>query len=75
MVSKSMAAEAADVGPSKQLTGQAIATLAMLRQSPIEEPGTVNKLSNHIATEIGAVSKPKIILIVAELPKKRSGKS
>jgi acetyl-CoA synthetase len=66
---------AADVGPNKQLTGQAIVTLAMLRQSPVEGPGTVNKSRNHVAKEIGAVSKPKIILIVAELPKTRSGKS
>jgi acetyl-CoA synthetase len=40
------------------------------------EDGTslVNELRNHVATEIGAIAKPKKIMIVPELPKTRSGK-
>jgi acetyl-CoA synthetase len=34
----------------------------------------VKELRNHVAKEIGAIAKPKKILIVAELPKTRSGK-
>jgi acetyl-CoA synthetase len=34
----------------------------------------VKDLRDHVAKEIGAIAKPKKILIVAELPKTRSGK-
>jgi len=34
----------------------------------------VKELRNHVATEIGAIAKPRQILVVPELPKTRSGK-
>ena len=34
----------------------------------------VNELRNHVAKEIGPIAKPRQIMIVAELPKTRSGK-
>jgi acetyl-CoA synthetase len=34
----------------------------------------VKELRNHVAKEIGAIAKPRQIMIVAELPKTRSGK-
>jgi acetyl-CoA synthetase len=34
----------------------------------------VKDLRDHVTKEIGAIAKPKKILIVAELPKTRSGK-
>ncbi|MSY17510.1 MAG: acetyl-coenzyme A synthetase, partial [Actinobacteria bacterium] len=34
----------------------------------------VKELRDHVAREIGAIAKPRQILIVAELPKTRSGK-
>jgi acetyl-CoA synthetase len=34
----------------------------------------VRELRNHVAKEIGAIAKPRQIMIVAELPKTRSGK-
>jgi acetyl-CoA synthetase len=34
----------------------------------------VTELRNHVAKEIGAIAKPRQILVVAELPKTRSGK-
>ncbi len=34
----------------------------------------VKELRDHVAHEIGAIAKPRQILIVAELPKTRSGK-
>jgi acetyl-CoA synthetase len=34
----------------------------------------VAELRNHVAKEIGAIAKPRQILVVAELPKTRSGK-
>jgi acetyl-CoA synthetase len=34
----------------------------------------VTELRNHVAKEIGAIAKPRQILVVSELPKTRSGK-
>jgi len=34
----------------------------------------VEELRNHVRKEIGAIAKPRQIMIVAELPKTRSGK-
>jgi acetyl-CoA synthetase len=34
----------------------------------------VQELRNHVAKEIGAIAKPRQIMVVAELPKTRSGK-
>jgi acetyl-CoA synthetase len=74
LVSNPMVAEAAVVGANDELTGQAIVAFVILRQGSLEGPETVKELRNHVAKEIGAIAKPKKILIVAELPKTRSGK-
>jgi acetyl-CoA synthetase len=74
LVSNPMIAEAAVVGANDELTGQAIVAFVILRQGSKEGPETVKELRNHVAKEIGAIAKPKKILIVAELPKTRSGK-
>ena len=74
LVSNPMVAEAAVVGANDDLTGQAIVAFVILRQGSLEGPETVKELRNHVAKEIGAIAKPKKILIVAELPKTRSGK-
>jgi acetyl-CoA synthetase len=74
LVSNPMVAEAAVVGANDDLTGQAIVAFVILRQGSKEGPETVKDLRNHVAKEIGAIAKPKKILIVAELPKTRSGK-
>jgi acetyl-CoA synthetase len=34
----------------------------------------VKQLRDHVAKQIGAIAKPRQILVVAELPKTRSGK-
>ena len=43
-----------------------------------DEPGEgadlVQELRNHVQKEIGAIAKPRQIMIVPELPKTRSGK-
>ena len=35
---------------------------------------SADDLRNHVATEIGAIAKPKAIFITPDLPKTRSGK-
>jgi acetyl-CoA synthetase len=74
LVSHPTVAEAAVVGASDEMTGQAIVAFVILRQGSTEGPDTVQDLRNHVAKEIGAIAKPKKILIVAEVPKTRSGK-
>ena len=34
----------------------------------------IKELRNHVAKEIGPIAKPRQIMVVAELPKTRSGK-
>lgn len=76
LVSHPSVAEAAVVGAADETTGQAIVAFVILRGGMEGEDGTtlVTELRNHVATEIGAIAKPKKIMIVPELPKTRSGK-
>jgi acetyl-CoA synthetase len=46
----------------------------ILRGSAAEGETLVKDLRDHVAKEIGPIAKPRQILVVAELPKTRSGK-
>jgi acetyl-CoA synthetase len=81
LVSHPKVAEAAVVGATDETTGQAVCAFVILRESAVEEadePGEgadiVQELRNHVAKEIGAIAKPRQVMIVPELPKTRSGK-
>jgi len=74
LVSHPMVAEAAVVGASDELTGQGIVAFVILRSGAVDGQGVAQELRNHVATEIGPIAKPRQILVVAELPKTRSGK-
>jgi len=77
LVSHIAVAEAAVVGASDETTGQAIVAFVILRSAASEDVHVdemVSHLKAHVAREIGAIAKPKRILIVPELPKTRSGK-
>ena len=74
LVSHPTVAEAAVVGASDEMTGQGIVAFVILRAGSIDGPGVAQELRNHVAKEIGPIAKPRQILIVAELPKTRSGK-
>ena len=71
-------AESAVVGAADATTGQAIVAFVILKGGVAEEDSDrtsiVKELRDHVAREIGAIAKPRQILIVAELPKTRSGK-
>ena len=67
-------AEAAVVGRSDELKGQAIAAFVTLRG---EAPGSEElaaELKKHVARKIGAIARPNDIIFTADLPKTRSGK-
>lgn len=81
LVSHEIVAEAAVVGASDDLTGQAVVAFVILRgehagrASDADGAAAVQtELRNHVAKEIGPIAKPKRILVVPELPKTRSGK-
>jgi acetyl-CoA synthetase len=78
LVSHPAVAEAAVVGATDPTTGQAIVAFAILRggapDGADEGASLVKTLRDHVASEIGPIAKPRQIMIVAELPKTRSGK-
>ncbi len=81
LVSNELVAEAAVVGAADEVSGQAVVAFVILRGEHADEAATdegsarIEKtLRDHVAQEIGPIAKPKRILVVAELPKTRSGK-
>ena len=74
LVSHPKVAEAAVVGASDERTGQGIVAFVILRAGAQNGPDLVKELRDHVAHEIGPIAKPRQILVVAELPKTRSGK-
>ena len=76
LVSHEAIAEAAVVCAADELTGQAIVAFVILRGGVAHADGDalVKELRNHVAKEIGAIAKPRQIMVVNELPKTRSGK-
>ncbi|MFC5997520.1 acetate--CoA ligase [Quadrisphaera sp. GCM10027208] len=75
LVSHPKVAEAAVVGASDETTGQAVCAFVILRGSAGDGgEDIVEELRRHVAQEIGAIAKPRQIMVVSELPKTRSGK-
>ncbi|MGW6499548.1 acetate--CoA ligase [Nonomuraea angiospora] len=74
LVSHPKVAEAAVVGATDPVTGQAIVSFVILRGSAEESDDIASELRNHVAKTLGPIAKPRQILVVPELPKTRSGK-
>jgi acetyl-CoA synthetase len=76
LVSHHAVAEAAVVGASDAMTGQGIVAFIILRGGVEHASGDelVKQLRAHVSKEIGPIARPRQILVVAELPKTRSGK-
>jgi acetyl-CoA synthetase len=75
LVSHPSVAEAAVVGATDPTTGQGIVAFVILRGDAADGgEAMVSELRNHVAKEIGAIAKPRQIMVVPELPKTRSGK-
>jgi acetyl-CoA synthetase len=67
-------AEAAVVGKSHDLKGQAIAAFVTLRTGFHTSPALRDELRDFVAQKIGALARPDDVLFSADLPKTRSGK-
>ncbi|MGR6913067.1 acetate--CoA ligase [[Actinomadura] parvosata] len=74
LVSHPKVAEAAVVGATDPVTGQAIVSFVILRGTAEESEDIAAELRNHVAKTLGPIAKPRQILVVPELPKTRSGK-
>ncbi|WP_210651220.1 acetate--CoA ligase [Nocardioides sp. SYSU D00065] len=75
LVSHPKVAEAAVVGAADATTGQAVCAFVILRESAGDGgPDIVEELRKHVQKEIGAIAKPRQVMVVPELPKTRSGK-
>ncbi|MBU6144747.1 MAG: acetate--CoA ligase [Acidobacteria bacterium] len=71
-------AEAAVVGAKDEITDQAVVAFVVLRQDEISDApaeGDMAKiLKDWVVQKIGAIARPRQIMVVSELPKTRSGK-
>jgi acetyl-CoA synthetase len=76
LVSHAAVAEAAVVGAQDEMTGQGIVAFVILRAGIDHANGEalVKELRAHVTKEIGAIARPRQIMVVNELPKTRSGK-
>jgi acetyl-CoA synthetase len=78
LVEHNWVAEAAVVGAKDEITEQAVVAFVILRQDEISDAPSeaeIGKvLRNWVAEKIGAIAKPRQIMVVSELPKTRSGK-
>ncbi|CAB4601653.1 unannotated protein [freshwater metagenome] len=76
LVSHESVAEAAVVGAADPMTGQGIVAFVILRGGieHLEGEALINQLRSHVTKEIGAIARPRQIMVVNELPKTRSGK-
>ncbi|MDY0891166.1 acetate--CoA ligase [Frigoribacterium sp. CFBP9030] len=77
LVSNPLVAESAVVGAADETTGQAVVAFVVLRDKKrrsVTPEEAVARLRAHVADRIGAIARPRTIVLVDELPKTRSGK-
>ena len=67
-------AEAAVVGRTHELKGQALAAFVTLKEGNTATPSLKDDLKDHVTRKIGAIARPDDIFFAADLPKTRSGK-
>jgi acetyl-CoA synthetase len=74
IVSHPKVAEAAVIGQSDEDTGQAICAFVTLEGDHEGDDEMVAELSEHVASRIGKLARPKRVIWSGDLPKTRSGK-
>jgi acetyl-CoA synthetase len=74
LVSHPAVAEAAVVGRTDPITGQAIFCYVILRSGFEPSDGLAAELREHVAEMIGKFARPKQLMFTPDLPKTRSGK-
>jgi len=77
LVSHAVVAESAVVGAADEATGQAVVAFVVLRDKAkvdLDPEEAAASLRRHVAEQIGAIARPRTVVLVDELPKTRSGK-
>jgi acetyl-CoA synthetase len=67
-------AEAAVVGRTHEIKGQALAAFVTVKEGIGPSESLADELKKHVAQKIGAIARPDDIIFAADLPKTRSGK-
>jgi acetyl-CoA synthetase len=67
-------AEAAVIGKTHEIKGQAISAFVTLKQGHTMTRELENEIKQHVAHKIGSLARPDDVIYAAELPKTRSGK-
>ncbi len=74
LVSHPAVAEAAAIGLSHEVKGQAIHTFVILRSGFAPSMELAEELRQHVATHMGPIARPEDVKFLDKLPKTRSGK-
>ncbi|HEX5630041.1 MAG TPA: acetate--CoA ligase [Acidimicrobiia bacterium] len=74
LVAHPAVAEAAVVGRSDALSGEAIAAFVTLRAGITGDEKLIKELRDFVSEKIGPIARPKSIVFTDDLPKTRSGK-
>ena len=74
LVDHEAVAEAAVVGGTDDVTGQAIIGYVILRGTHEASVELGNEIREHVGVKLGKIARPKTVIIVPDLPKTRSGK-
>jgi len=74
LVDHPLVAEAAVVGRTDEVTGQAIACYVSLKGSQTGSKELADELRDHVGNLLGKFVRPKYVTFTPELPKTRSGK-
>ncbi len=67
-------AEAAVVGRTHEIKGQALAAFVTVKEGVSASESLADELKKHVVQKIGAIARPDDIIFAADLPKTRSGK-
>ncbi|MSO31100.1 MAG: acetate--CoA ligase [Acidobacteria bacterium] len=74
LVDHPLVAEAAVVGRSHEIKGQAVAAFVTLKEGSQASEQLISELKDHVVKKIGAIARPDDLIFTADLPKTRSGK-
>ncbi len=74
LVDHKSVAEAAVIGKTHDIKGQAIAAFVTVKSGVEGSPQLMDELKAHVAKKIGSLARPDDVIFSAELPKTRSGK-
>ena len=74
LVDHQAVAEAAVVGKTHDIKGQALVAFVTLKGDREGSDDLVKELKQHVTEKIGAIARPDDIIFTADLPKTRSGK-